>query len=88
MVEKPRGSNPTSPSMLPSRVAGEVAKGRAVEGPAAAQAAADADPPDALGAAFTDLVPFLRTLVAMRGAVYAEAEATRARRARESFILS
>ena len=38
------------------------------------------------GAALTDLVPFLRTLVAIRGAVYALALARRERRARESFI--
>jgi hypothetical protein len=58
--------------MLPSRVAGEVAKGRATEGWAAAQAAAEGDwPPTAL--LFTALVPFT-ALVAWRGKLKAEAE--------------
>lgn len=44
-VEKPRGSKPKSPNMDPSRVAGAVAKGRAVEGPALAQAWAEGEAP-------------------------------------------
>ena len=45
-VENPKGSNPTSPSMDPSRVPGAVVKGSAMEGPAFAQASAEGDAPE------------------------------------------
>ena len=78
MVEKPHGSNPTSPSMLPSSEAGAVANGRATEGLAAAQAAAEGDMPEE-GLPFTALVP-LTALVAWRGKLKAEAERREERR--------
>ena len=52
VVEKPNGSNPTSPNMLPSSVAGAVAKGRAWEGAAFAQAALEKEPEERGAVAF------------------------------------
>merc|ERR1719223_680338 len=88
VVEKPRGSKPTSPSMDPSRVAGALANGSATEGTELAHASALGDGPTPWGlgaAAFFPLGPREKVMV---GAWKALAEPTRRAATAENFMMS